>query len=299
MNIVDYRKIFLIFSGVLIVVSIAAVFIFGFKQGIDLSGGANWEIKFSSNAVQADENAVRDVLKSLLGDKSFSVKKEAAGGNFFIRFPDISESDHQIYKKVFEEKFGSFEEIRFESIGSSVGADLRRKSITAAALVLLGIAFYVAWAFRKVSRPISSWKYGLITLLTLFHDVIIPAGMFAILGYLRGIEIDTNFIVALLVIMGFSVHDTIVVFDRIRENLLISRGSRKLADIINSSVKETFSRSVNTSLTLFLVLLALILWGPDSLFYFNLTILVGTIIGTYSSIFIASPSLLFFNSKGR
>lgn len=283
-------------SGILVVAGIAAIFIFGFRQGIDLAGGANWEIKFF-NASAPEEKAVSAVFNDLLGDKSFSVRKSADDNNLLMRLPDISESDHQNYKKAFEEKFGSFEEVRFENIGSSIGADLRRKSIMAAALVLLGIALYVAWAFRKVSRPISSWKYGLIALLTLFHDVIIPAGIFAVLGNLKGIEIDTNFIVALLVIMGFSVHDTIVVFDRIRENLIVSRGSRKLADIINSSVKETFSRSVNTSLTLFLVLLALILWGPDSLFYFNLTILIGTVIGTYSSIFIASPSLLFFDRK--
>ncbi|MEK7146834.1 MAG: protein translocase subunit SecF [Patescibacteria group bacterium] len=298
MNVVDYRKIFLIFSGILVVASIASVFIFGFKQGIDLSGGANWEIKFL-DVSPANQNIVSDVLKNLLGDKSFSIKQEAAGENLFIRLSDISEADHQIYKKAIEEKAGSFEEVRFESIGSSIGADLRLKSITAAVLVLFGIALYVAWAFRKVSRPINSWKYGLVTLLTLFHDVIIPAGFFAILGKFKGVEIDTNFIVALLVIMGFSVHDTIVVFDRIRENLLVSRGGRKLVEIINLSIKETFRRSVNTSLTLFLVLLALIFWGPDSLFYFNLTILIGTVIGTYSSIFIASPSLLFFNAKGR
>ncbi|MBI2591846.1 MAG: protein translocase subunit SecF [Candidatus Brennerbacteria bacterium] len=296
MNIIPYRKIFLSVSGILVVAGIAAIFIFGFRQGIDLAGGANWEIKFF-NASAPEEKAVSAVFNDLLGDKSFSVRKSADDNNLLMRLPDISESDHQNYKKAFEEKFGSFEEVRFENIGSSIGADLRRKSIMAAALVLLGIALYVAWAFRKVSRPISSWKYGLIALLTLFHDVIIPAGIFAVLGNLKGIEIDTNFIVALLVIMGFSVHDTIVVFDRIRENLIVSRGSRKLADIINSSVKETFSRSVNTSLTLFLVLLALILWGPDSLFYFNLTILIGTVIGTYSSIFIASPSLLFFDRK--
>ena len=298
MNIVDYRKIFLIFSGALVVASIAVVLVFGFKQGIDLSGGANWEIKFL-DVSPANQNIVSDVLKNLVGDKSFNIRQGVGGENLFIRLPDISENDHQIYKKAIEEKIGTFEEIRFESIGPSIGADLRRKSITAAALVLFGIALYVAWAFRKVSRPISSWKYGLITLLTLFHDVIIPAGLFAILGKFKGVEIDTNFIVALLVIMGFSVHDTIVVFDRIRENILVSRGGRKLVDIINSSVKETFSRSVNTSLTLVLVLVALILWGPESLFYFHLVILIGTIIGTYSSIFIASPSLLFFAPKDR
>lgn len=298
MDIVRYRKIFLICSGALVVASAIAIIFFGFRQGIDLAGGTNWEIKFLA-APAPDENAVSNVLKDLFGDKSFIIRQGSGAGDFLIRLPDISEPEHQNYKRTLQEKLGVFEEIRFESIGSSVGADLRRKSIAAAALVLFGIALYVAWAFRKVSRPISSWKYGLITLLTLFHDAIIPAGLFAVLGQFKGVEIDTNFIVALLVIMGFSVHDTIVVFDRIRENILVSRGSRKLAEIINSSVRETFSRSVNTSLTLVLVLIALILFGPESLFYFTLAILIGTVIGTYSSIFIASPSLLFFAPKGN
>jgi preprotein translocase subunit SecF len=158
--------------------------------------------------------------------------------------------------------------------------------------VILGISLYIAWAFRKVSAPVKSWKYGIVTLVSLFHDVSIPAGFIAILGKLKGVEIDTNFIVALLVVMGFSVHDTIVVFDRIRENLLLKRGSKvDLGAIVNFSVNETFVRSVNTSLTLILVLIAMLFFGPPSLFYFILTMLVGTVFGTYSSIFVASPLL--------
>ncbi len=144
-----------------------------------------------------------------------------------------------------------------------------------------------------------SWKYGIITLITLFHDVAIPSGLFAVLGWKLGIEIDTNFIVALLVIMGFSVHDTIVVFDRIRENLIISRVNTKFSEIVNNSVNQTLVRSINTSLTVVLVLLALFLFGPVSLKYFILTILVGIIGGTYSSIFVASPALVIVNRMGE
>jgi preprotein translocase subunit SecF len=159
-------------------------------------------------------------------------------------------------------------------------------------LVLICISLYIAFVFRKTSFRIKSWKYGLITLLTLFHDVSIPTGFLAFLGWWRGIEIDVNFIVALLVVVGFSVHDTIVVFDRIRENLIVNREKRmSLAEIINYSVNETMARSINTSLTLIFVLVALIILGPPSLIYFALTILIGTVVGTYSSIFVASPLL--------
>ena len=163
--------------------------------------------------------------------------------------------------------------------------------------VLVGISLYIAFAFRKVSRPISSWKYGLVTLITLMHNVAIPAGMMAVLSRYYGVAIDTNFVVALLVVMGFSVHDTIVVFDRIRENIVRSRHDIGFNEIINRSVRETMRRSINTSLTLILVLLALYFMGPVSLKYFILTMLVGTTVGIYSSIFVASPLLTLFDRR--
>jgi len=165
--------------------------------------------------------------------------------------------------------------------------------------VLLGISLYVIYAFRKSSAFIKSWKYGFIVLLTLFHDIVIPTGLLAFLGWKFGVELDTKFIVALLVIMGFSVHDTIVVFDRIRENLSISRGKFDLSQTVNFSVKQTIARSINTSLTLIIALVALFFLGPASLKYFILIILVGTITGTYSSIFIASPLLTFRGKFGN
>jgi len=159
---------------------------------------------------------------------------------------------------------------------------------------------YIAFAFRKASARISSWKYGIVTFFTLAHDVLIPAGVIALLGHFLGIEIDTNFIVALLVVMGFSVHDTIVVFDRVRENIVsLKQHNVTLSEIINYSVNETFARSVNTSLTLVFVLIALLLFGPESLFYFILTILIGTVVGTYSSIFVASPLLYMWSGGSK
>jgi preprotein translocase subunit SecF len=220
----------------------------------------------------------------------------AADQSFLVRIGHISEEEHQGFLSSMKSSFGNVEELKFEVIGPSVGKELRRKAIWAIVLVLLGISLYVIYAFRKVSYPIKSWKYGMAVLISLLHDVSIPAGMLAVLGWKLGVEIDTNFIVALLFIMGFSVHDTIVVFDRIRENLLDFKNKTDLATLINNSVNSTIARSINTSLTLIVVLVAMFFWGPTTLQYFVLTILVGAIVGTYSSIFVASPLLLYFTS---
>ena len=294
MNIIKKRYIFLGFSFGLVILSWLLVGVLGLKQGIDLKGGTQWQVTFEDQAI--NEQKISEVLKSDSSDLEFFVKK-AGSDSFIIRLPNISEAVHVEYLEKLK-TLGPVTEKNFSSIGPAIGSELRRRAIWAIAGALLAISLYIAWAFRKVSRPIQSWKYGFVTLITLLHDVSIPTGLLAILGYWRGIEIDTNFIVALLVVMGFSVHDTIVVFDRIRENLLVHRGQNMpLAEIINISVRQTLVRSMNTSLTLVIVLLAMFLFGPPSLFYFILTILVGTIFGTYSSIFVASP-LLYIWAKG-
>ncbi len=269
------------------------IFTLGFRPGIDLTGGTSWQLSFPE---ETGVDGIRNVFQKEAGFAP-SVKK-AGDGSFIIRLPETNENLHQTYLGFLEKEFGAPGELNFSSIGPTVGRELRTRAIWAIILVLLAISLYVAFAFRKVSEPIKSWKYGIISLITLLHDVSIPAGMLAVLGYFKGVEIDTNFIVALLVVVGFSVHDTIVVFDRIRENIILHRGKRvPLSGLINDSVQNTIARSINTSLTLIFILLALIFLGPPSLFYFILTILVGTIAGTYSSIFVASPLLYVWRGK--
>jgi preprotein translocase subunit SecF len=297
MNIIKFRYIFLFISGVLTVASIAAVIIFGLKPGIDFVGGTLWQIKPTTHKQEQMTNEIAAFFESELGVKNTTIYPEPESQSYLIRIGHISEEQHQQYLAAMKNKFGELDELRYETIGPTIGKELKNRAIWAVLLVLLGISLYVAYAFRKVSYPVKSWKYGVITLLTLFHDIIISIGALALLGWKFGVELDTKFIVALLVIVGFSVHDTIVVFDRIRENLLLDRGRKELKEIINDSVRQTFARSVNTSLTLILVLLTLFFYGPLILKYFVLLIMVGTIIGTYSSIFIASPSLLFFRKK--
>ncbi len=297
---IKFRYIFFFISGVLTVTSIAAVFVYGLKPGIDFTGGTLWQIAITrNNAEQTPDNIenIKIFFENELNIKNATIYSESKGQGYIIKLGHISEEEHQNYLTALNYKFGQIEEMRYEAIGPAVGKELKEKAIWAVIFVLLGISLYVAYAFRKVSYPVKSWKYGIITLITLFHDVIVSIGALALLGWKFGVELDTKFIVALLVIIGFSVHDTIVVFDRIRENLLTDRGRKDLKEIINDSVRQTFARSVNTSLTLVLTLLALFFYGPLTLKYFVLLILTGTVIGTYSSIFIASPSLLFFKNK--
>lgn len=284
-ELIKNRNIFIGISSVFIVASIACVIVFGLTPGTDLVGGTRWQMRFLDGAVNV--SAIQETLKGVGAETLVTINDE---GIITIRLGAIDEPAHAAYRTALE-TLGKFEELNFSSIGPTVGAELQKKAWNAILFVLIGISLYIAWAFRKVSAPVKSWKYGIVTLVTLFHDVAIPTGLLAILGAWKGIEVDTNFIVALLVVMGFSVHDTIVVFDRIRENLLHRAGKIDFADVINRSVRETFARSLNTSLTLVLVLAVLMAVGPSSLFYFVLVILVGTVVGTYSSIFVASPLL--------
>ena len=310
MDIIGKRNIFFATSGILVLMSVVAVLIFGFRPGIDFVGGTLWQIKQATDhsrqtTAQENEAVVRsplaaDSLKEFfekdLNEKNVTIFP-SDNQSFLIRLRHLNESEHRSELERLKVKFGDIQELRFAGIGPAIGRELRGRAFWAIGFVLLGISLYIAFVFRRVSYPIKSWKYGVVTLVTLFHDIAIPAGMLAFLGLRLGVEVDTNFVVALLVIMGFSVHDTIVVFDRIRENLTRERGRLDLASVINQSINQTLARSVNTSLTLILVLLALFFFGPVILKYFVLTIIVGTIIGTYSSIFIASPSLLLIRGK--
>ena len=297
MNIIGKRRIFLSISALLVGGAVVAILVFGFREGIDFKGGTLWSVSVPNTQVHASD--LEHFFSLELNVADVRATPEANGQSFLLKLPAVNEADHKTFFNKLAQKFPGLEERSFQSIGPSVGAELRKNSLIALVLVLVGISLYIAFAFRKVFRPISSWKYGIVTLVTLFHDVAIPAGLLAILGRFSGVEIDGNFIVALLVVMGFSVHDTIVVFDRIRENLFVDRGKSSFAQVINESVNQTLARSVNTSLTLILVLVALYFTGPANLHYFVLTLLVGVVTGIYSSIFVASPLLLVWQNLSR
>ncbi len=248
-----------------------------------LSEGAGTE-----NNAEAAAPDVGKKLENSSGNNS-DIKVETTDGND-VEVKTDSESDPEAKAGIIEKKF--------DYIGSMLGRELQQSSIYAIVISLIAIVLYIGWAFRKVSYPVSSYKYGIAAVIALFHDIIITVGCFSILGHFYNIEVGGFFIAALLAILGYSVNDTIVVFDRTRENLLRS-GMDNFEEIVNKSVNETFIRSINSSYTTLLALFALYLFGGESIKYFILALLVGITFGTYSSIFVASPIVVSWHKWSR
>lgn len=284
--IIHNRKIFFAISGFFVSVSILALILWGLKIGIDFTGGSLLEVEFKKDRPVND--IIREKLSNLnLGD--ITIQPTGQKG-VILRLKDINEETHQKILNSLGNASG-IEEKRFESVGPVIGQELKQKSIWAIFGVLFMIIVYIAYAFRKVSRPVASWTYGLAAIIALVHDITIPMGFFAFLGHFFGAEVELLFVTALLTILGFSVHDTIVVFDRIRENLR-KGGFSSFEDTVEASINQTISRSISTSLVVIFTLLAIYLFGGESTKYFALTLIIGIFFGTYSSIFIASPLLV-------
>ncbi len=252
------------------------------------------EISFENRPAVSEAQKVVDDQKI-----TDAVIQEAGEKNMVLRFKVIGEEEHQELLGAFKEKFGAVTEEKFDSIGPVIGAELQKKSFMALILVLIGIAVYVAFAFRKVSYPVESWKYGVVTLISLAHDVLLPIGIFAVLGKFLNVEVGSAFVAAILTVLGYSVNDTIVVFDRVRENLLHKSGDEKFEDLVNRSVNETMARSINTTFTTLLALVAVFFFGGESLKMFALALIIGVTAGAYSSIFIASPLLVTWFKHGQ
>lgn len=278
-----YRKVFYIFSAVLILGSIISLIIFGLKPGIDFAGGSILEIEFKADKPSSEE------IEGKLSEFNLGeiILQPTGDRGVIIRMKEINEETHQEILRRFE----GVEERYFETVGPTVGRELEQKTKIAIILALIAIVCYIAFAFRKISRPVSSWQYGIATLVALFHDLFIPLGVFAYLGKFYNVEITIPIVAAILTVLGFSVHDTIVIFDRIRENLL-KRFSHSFDETVNRSLNQTLGRSINTVLTVLFVVFALFFFGGESLKYFSLALIVGIISGAYSSIFIASPILV-------
>ncbi|HLD19794.1 MAG TPA: protein translocase subunit SecF [Patescibacteria group bacterium] len=292
MKVIKYRAVWYIISGTMVGASIVALIVFGLRLGIDFTGGSLLEVRYPEGVAIPSASDIKTILEKE-GIPSPLVQLTDQNGAL-IRTKDLTEEEHikvitALNTAIFEEK--KAEELRFESIGPVIGKELRQKAVYAMALVIALIIAYIAWSFRKVSKPIASWKYGVIAVVALIHDVGITFGVFAVLGKVMGIEVDLPFIAAALTVLGYSVNDTIVVFDRIRENLA-RQGSGHFEERIEESIIQTFVRSINTSFTTLLTLLALFFFGGESIKWFVLALLVGIGVGTYSSIFIASPLLV-------
>lgn len=282
-NFLKYRHIYYIFSGTLILASIAALVVFGLRFGIEFTGGSILEVNYQDSRPSNQE--IKEKLSELnLGE---IIVQPTGQQGVILRMRDLDEDTHQ---KVLQ-KLGAQEQ-RFESIGPTIGAELKKKTQIAIILATIVIMLYITFAFRRVSRPVPAWKYGVIAAaVAFFHDVLIPIGAFSFLGKFLGAEISIPIIAAFLTVLGYSINDTIVVFDRIRENLLRRTGV-SFEDTVNISLNQTFTRSLNVSLTTLLVLFAIFFFGGETLKYFSLALIIGVASGTYSSIFLASPILV-------
>ena len=290
MNFVKYRKIYFIFSGIIIIGSLVFLVIFGLKPGIDFTGGSILELEFKLERPSNPE--IREGLKEFdLGELTIQPANEKG---LLLRMKDISEDVHQqIIQKLKEN--GELEEKRFESIGPVIGQELKEKTKILIAFSLLSIVFYIAIAFRKVQKPVSSWQYGIASLFILSHDILIPLGIFALLGKFYQIQMTIPIICALLTVVGYAVNNVVVVYDRLRENLLKTL-QRDIflgfEETTNRAINQTLTRQINTSLTTLFPLITIFFLGGETLKYFALTLILGITAGTYSSIFLAVPILV-------
>lgn len=292
MNITKYEKYFFILPAALSLLALMALVTWGLKPGIDLAGGSLLEVSYPSGR-PAIEQVQQAVNKLGLGE----VRVQPTGSlGYILRQKDLTNDEKNTLEATLG-KLGAVKEDQFNSVGPILGQELVQKAWIAIVLVVVSIILFIAFAFRHVSKPVQSWKYGIVAIITLLHDILIPLGLFALLGHLVGAEVDALFIVALLTILGISINDTIVVFDRIRENLRRNEDHNKhegFDEVVGRSIVQTIARSINTSVTVVITLLALYFLGPESTKNFALTLIVGMIAGTYSSIFLASPLLVIW-----
>ncbi len=271
------------------ILSIIAIVLWGLKPGIDLAGGSMLQVNYDTRP------SVEEVNPKLSELEYGEIRVQPSNENdFILRQRELTADEKQKLMDTLA-TFGTMREVQFNSVGPTIGEEIVRKSWWAIILVSLAIITFIAFAFRHVSEPVASWKYGVVAIVTLLHDILIPTGLFAYLGYARGAEVGVFFIVAILTTLGISINDTIVVFDRIRENLRLNEElhhRETFADVVWRSIFQTMARSINTSITVIIMLVALFVLGPESTKDFSLTLIVGMVAGTYSSIFLASPLLV-------
>ncbi|OGZ31567.1 MAG: protein-export membrane protein SecF [Candidatus Niyogibacteria bacterium RIFCSPLOWO2_12_FULL_41_13] len=282
MFVVNYRKIFYIFSGLTFIAALFFFINYGVRPAIDFTGGSLMEIKFDS---EIQENEIREKLKNFnLGEVEI---KKSENATYILRFKDIDQNAHEEIVKNLNPK----EELRFDSIGPVIGKELKNKAALAIIISLVLMIIYMAIAFRQISYIFTSWSYGFITIITLIFDIIVVLGVFAYLGRYHQVEVGLPFIAAILAVIGYSINDRIIIFDRIRENLMKS-SREEFSNIIGESLRQTYIRSLNTGMGTLLVITPIIILGGETIKFFVLTLVLGIVLGTYSSIFLAAPLLL-------
>ncbi|MDO8639048.1 MAG: protein translocase subunit SecF [Candidatus Daviesbacteria bacterium] len=282
---------FFIISGLIILPGIISLALYGLNLGVDFTGGALLEYQF-------EKSINKEEIKKIILKDNIEVPSIVDSGKntYIIRTKPINEKQINKIRTDLGKEFGKVVEVRLENVGPIIGGETTKNAVIALILASVMIVVYLAIAFRKVPKPTSSWRFGVTAVVALLHDALLLLGVFSILGHFWGVEVDVLFMTALLTVIGFSVHDTIVVFDRIRENLPKFLSS-KFDFVANISVTQTLARSLNTSLTVVFVLLALLLFGGETMRWFVVALLIGIISGTYSSIFNATALLDLWEEK--
>ncbi|MGH2531269.1 MAG: protein translocase subunit SecF [Thermomicrobiales bacterium] len=283
------RHLWYVVSLIVIIPGAVSLALFGLRQGIDFTGGTLWELRFDQSI--ESESVSEALAENGYNDTVIQISSDGGTDNVaIIRMKELPQGSPE--KSAIEEEFratiGDFTELQISTVGASVGSEIRDRAVIAVVLAAVGILLYIAFAFRNTQNPV---LYGICAIIAMLHDVLLVVGIFSILGEVANVEIDALFVTALLTVIGFSVHDTIVVFDRIRENLA-NRAASTFLDVVNYSLAQTIVRSLNNSITVVFTLLALFLFGGESTREFVLALLIGTISGTYSSIFNASQLLV-------
>ena len=295
MNLMNHKYTLLLVPGIVSLLALVSIALWGLKPGVDIASGTNLQISFPDGRPAVSE--VQRVVSPLgLGE----VRVQPTGANSYILRERTLTNDEKNTLEGALATLGTIKEENISIASPAVSSELFKKGMLAFVLVALSVIIFIAFAFRHVSKPLASWKYGVIVIVTLLHDVIVPVGLFALLGHVRGAEVDSLFIVALLTILGVSINDTIVVFDRIRENLKHNQEFHKkegFDEVVSRSIWQTLTRSINTSLAVLIVLFALFAIGPVSTKDFALTLIAGMIAGTYSSMLLAAPLLVIWEEK--
>jgi preprotein translocase subunit SecF len=295
MNIVKYRNLWLWISAALTIVSLICIFSFGYRLGIDFSGGTSLEIQLEGvkNQATLQENLAASYKEAT----GFETAVQSSGTDrYVVKSKSITNDQKKDWLGKIAPLADKVTELQFQTVSPVIGSEAVRKTVLAVVLAIVMILLYLAYSFRRVPKPTNSWRFGVATIIALAHDVIVILGIYAVLGKFWGAEVDGMFMTAVLTLLGFSVHDTIVTFDRLRENL-IRHGGDNFATKLNDSIVETITRSINTSFTVLLVLAAMVLMGGGSIFFFTLSLLIGILVGTYSSIFVASMVLLWWQER--
>jgi len=292
-NFVRYKKIWFAISSVLVIASLVLVVMWGLNPGIEFTGGSSLKISYEQ---QPSLEEVRDKLNSF----NFSYQARLMEGNAVIVKIPRKSVEQDLQNEIINE-LGELGELKeeskgFEMISSVIGEELKNKTSLIVFFSLLAILIYITFAFRKISRPIPSWQYGLATIIALFHDAMIPLGVFAYLGHQYGVQITIPIVTALLTVFGYSVNDSVVIFDRVRENLMKGEGV-DYSSTVNFALNQTLTRSLNTSLTTLFVLTAIFVIGGTTLHYFSLALILGVVCGTYSSLFLAAPLLVWWRER--